>query len=426
MKHVNGITALLKLILGSNLLQSGRLEERPAQAHANSPITSIATDLSLIMDATSPPLTPSRRHATPIDTTSASPSHSYHDQLRRRASSFSSNHDRSPATPVNKHRFSNASQLSGEFGTPIDDRGGGGLGNLADELDQLDDEEYEEGETLATLNEDDNLDQEEVSRDSGIDVSYKDSKNRSPSQAKNFSKPFCGRGEKPPDQGQEDAEDRFSHDLEDLMNSIARMTSYTSTSDDPLVPRAIAQMQDLGNQTSLEAAAQRLTTSTNSMTTYMTNQSKAMQTLMQSLYPMFAFSAPLDLDIIEETLPLIEALATGMPQPDIQPVQRLQRLDHENGDVIHALSQLTDTLQMGKQITNAAARHLRSTQTMVLELRHESERAELARHELVKSDWEERLHQRWCASECKDIINGFEDQCSALRGSLEEAAKAGA
>ncbi|KAK4507314.1 hypothetical protein PRZ48_001049 [Zasmidium cellare] len=377
---------------------------------------------------TSPPATPRRQHmVSPIDTSAASPTNSFREHLRRRTSSFSSNHDRSPVTPRSRHRFSNASQLSGEFGTPVDE-GGGGLGNLADELDQLDDEDtFEEGDTEGgpqCSNEEGEKD--EASRDSGIDVSYRDSakKQQSPNSVRNFSKPFTGK-EKPPDEEEED-EERFSPDLEDLMNTIARMTSYTSTSEDPLIPRTIGLLQDLGNQTSLEAAAQRLTTSTNSLTSHLTTQTKNLQTLAQSLYPMFAFSAPLDPAIIEETLPLADALLKDIPQPDMVPVQKLQKLDRETADVIHALSQITDTLQMGKQNTNAAARHLRTTQTMVLELRQERERAELARHELEKSDWDEKLKNRWCGAECKDIISGFEDRCNALRGSLEEAAKPGA
>lgn len=364
----------------------------------------------------------------PIDTTATSPTNSFREHLRRRTSSFSSNHDRSPATPRSRHRFSNASQLSGDFGTPVDE-GGGGLGNLADELDQLDDDDddaFEDGETAGAIQcSHEEAEKDEASRDSGIDVSYRDSskKQQSPNSVRNFSKPFTGK-EKPPDEEEED--ERFSPELEDLMNTIARMTSYTSTSEDPLIPRTIGLLQDLGNQTSLEAAAQRFTTSTNSMTQHLTTQTKNLQTLAQSLYPMFAFSTPLDPAIIEETLPLAQALLKGIPQPDLLPVQKLQRLDRETADVIHALSQITDTLQMGKQNTNAAARHLRTTQTMVLELRQEQERAELARHELAKSEWNERLKNRWCGTECKDIISGFEDRCNALRGSLEEAAKAGA
>lgn len=376
--------------------------------------------------ASSPPLTPVRQYMmSPLDTAaSPSSSHSYREHLRRRTSSFSSNHDRSPTTPRDRHRFSNASQMSAEFGTPAD-HGGGGLGNLADELDQLDDDdEFEEGGTEDAQHENADADQDETSRDSGIDVSYRDAnKTRLVENTRNFSKPFCAR-DKPPDEEEEDeqeAEDRMPPDLEDLLNAVARMTSYTSTSEDPLIPRTISQLQDLGNQTNLEAATQRFTTSTNSMTAHLTTQSKSLQALVQSLYPVFAFSAPLDLGIVEETLPLVEALHQDIPSVDVIPVQKLQKLDRETADVIQSLSQLTDTLQMGKQITTTASRNLRTTQTMVSELRLERERADLARHELSKGDWHEKLKSRWCGAECKDIMSGFEDRCTALRGSLEAA-----
>lgn len=309
------------------------------------------------------------------------------------------------------------------------------MGNLADELDQLSDDEYEEGATEEGGEGMEDVDKDEISRDSGIDVSYANSSQSGTSHhVRNFSKPFGGNAGKPPDghhepepePEREEEAAKFSSDLEDLLTTIARMTSYTSTSEDPLIPRTITQLQDLGNQTGLEAAAQRLTTSTNSTTSHLNVQSKSLQALAQSLYPIFAFSAALDPGVAEETIPMVEALQEHIPQPDLVPAQKLQRLDRETADVLQALSQITDTLQMGKQITTTAARNLRSTQTMVIELRREQERAELARHELAKSNWNEKLQGRWCGTECKDIISGFEDQCKVLRGRLEESAGAGA
>lgn len=371
------------------------------------------------MDSTStPPLTPIRTHTmSPLDT---SPTLSYRQHLRRRTSSFSSNHDRSPATPKSRHRFSNASQLSGEF-SPHEEESGGGLGNLADELDQLDDEdEFEEGATEDAPH----CAGEEQSRDSGIDVSYMNSEKAKASKdgakhIRNFSKPFKD-GEPPGEDDEDDLEEdeKFSKDLESLMNDIARMTSYTATSEDPLIPRTITQLQDLGNQTALEAATQRLTTSTNSLTAHLNSQAKTLQTLAQGLIPLFSFT-PLDPALVEETMPLVDALLPEIPQPDMVPVQKLQKLDRETSEVISALSHLTDTIQMGKQITNSAARHLRTTETMVVEMRREHEKAELARHEIAKTDWDKRLKDRWCGSQCKDIMSGFEDRCNALRGELE-------
>ena len=303
------------------------------------------------------------------------------------------------------------------------------MGNLADELDQMNDDE-EEGEdvTESTTADGQGEDGDEKqpspvdgARDSGIDVSY-NSKRSSP--VRNFSKPFKT-AEKAPDEQMEDREGQLSPELEDAMSSIARMVSYSSTSEDPLIPRTIALLQDLGNQSNLETGAQRLTTSTNSMTSHLTAQSKSLQALSTSLFsPLFAFSASIDPAEIEEITPLLEALLKDLPHSDALPLQGLQKLDRETTNVLQTLAHLTDTLQMGKQTTNTAARHLRTTQTMVVDLRRERERAELARHELGSSGWEERIRERWCGGQCRDIMGGFEEMCDYLRESLVQAGNA--
>ena len=295
------------------------------------------------------------------------------------------------------------------------------MGNLADELDQLDEDmDVEEDNTETTMNglEDDEREPSPVdgARDSGIDVSYV-SKGSSP-QVKNFSKPFTIR-EKPPEEATDPECDKLSPELEDAMNNISRMASYTSTIDDPLIPRTLVALQDLGNQSTLEANVQRFTISTNSMTSHLTAQSKSVQALATSLYTPFVFSMPLDVSILEEAAPLIDALLHELPLPDPAPLTGLRKLDRDTHDVINTLSHLTDTLQMGKQVTNTASRHLRTTQMMVAELRRERERAESARFDLEKAGWDEKVRQRWCAGECKDIMSGFESTCQALRANLE-------
>jgi len=205
------------------------------------------------------------------------------------------------------------------------------------------------------------------------------------------------------------------------MSSIARMAATnTATTEDPLIPRVVALLQDLGNQSALEAGAQRLTTSTNSMTSHLQSQTKALQTLSTSLYSPLAFSAPLDPDLVDETLPLIAALLAELPHPDTASLLGLQKLDRETQNVILTLSQLTDTLQMGKQATNAASRHLRTTQGMVAELRRERERAEEAREELKAGEWEGRIEARWCRGQCEDVVRGFERTCEELRERIVE------
>lgn len=293
------------------------------------------------------------------------------------------------------------------------------MGNLADELDQLDDEEADEETTEVAVEEVDAVD---GARDSGIDVSYS-SKRGSPG-VKNFSKPF-GIAEKSDED--EEAENAISTELEEAMSAVARMASYAGTSEDPLIPRVIGLLQDLGNQSTLEAGVQRLLTSTNAMTSHLGVQSKSLQGLMTTLYsPLAIFASPLDPIAIEEALPLIDALLKDLPLPGQTPLQGLQKLDRDTTNVIQTLSQLTDTLQMGKHTTNTASRHLRTTQTMVAELRRERERAEAARIELDKNDWTNRIEKRWCAAECKDIMGGFERMCDDLRQNLVEAGGAAA
>jgi hypothetical protein len=305
------------------------------------------------------------------------------------------------------------------------------MGNLADELDFLsDDEDYDESMAEDALESADKQheageqeDQIEGARDSGIDVSYS-SKNSSPRNVRNFSKPFA-QSQKPPDENEEDdVEERLSLELEDGISAVHRMAQYSDATADPLIPRVVALMQDLGNQSTLESGAQRLNTSTNSMSTHLGKETKALQTLHASLYSPFIFSAPLDPDSVEESLPLIEALLASLPRPDTAPLIALQKLGRETEATVQALAGLTDTLQMGKQTTNAASRHLRTTQTIVTDLRTERERAEAAREELSKSPWEGRIKDRWCKSECQDVVSGFDDMCNALRESLAQNVEA--
>jgi len=132
----------------------------------------------------------------------------------------------------------------------------------------------------------------------------------------------------------------------------------------------------------------------------------------------------LDLDSVEEALPLIEALLGSLPRPDTAPLLGLQKLGRETEATTQSLAGLTDTLQMGKQTTNAASRHLRTTQTMVSDLRRERERAEAAREELSRSPWEAKIKEKWCKSECQDVVSGFDDVCNALRESLAQSVEA--
>ncbi|OQO12701.1 hypothetical protein B0A48_02164 [Cryoendolithus antarcticus] len=378
----------------------------------------------------SPPLTPIRDYMSPIMT---SPPSSYRQHLSRRTSSFSSNHDRSsPVSTRSKHRYSCASIYSNASHQQADDfaeSNGNGMGTLADELDMLDDEdeEYDDAEVeedgaenlLPTPSKDDSAD---GTRDSGIDVSYP--QKRTP-QSRNFSKPFS-KHEKPPDSaGKDDVEERFTPELEDSLAAVHRMAQYGAATEDPLIPRVVGHLQNLGNQSTLESLIQRMNTSANSIASHLTKETRTLQLLSTSLYSPFLYANSLDFDALEEATPLVDTLLTSLPYPDSGAHTGLQKLDRETTSTISTLAQITDTLQMGRQCTNLAARHLRSSQAVVEDMRRERENAEAAQEKLVDSGWHEKFAAKWCKSECDDVLSGFEETCAALRESLVVTVEAG-
>ncbi|KAI4847390.1 hypothetical protein E4T44_04537 [Aureobasidium sp. EXF-8845] len=343
----------------------------------------------------SPPLTPLRR----------SFSHN---------SNSSSNHRLSTAS-----RFSNGSQ---DYASHLDTSAGAtGMGNLADELDfaDSDDEEWDydaepEPGTMQEAGVAHGLDQrahDEDLRDSGVHVEKKTS---TPLPRRNFSRP-TSRDAEP------DTSNPLSPELEDALAQISRLANPASHQNPDTISRTLVALQNLPPQQSLEVHTQRLTTSTNSLSSHIIQQTKHFASLSASLFAPFGFGTPLDFDIIDdEVMPAISQVIQDLPAPDSRALHTLSRLDRETTDLIQTLAALSDSLQMGRQTTASAARHLRNTQQMVSEMRRESDLADQAQWIIEKEDWDRRLSERSCASECRDVVGGFEQVFEGLRRGLEE------
>lgn len=331
-----------------------------------------------------------------------------------------------------------------------------GMGNLADELgfadeDGWDDEGLDEG--IGHMSMADELDnsqpaqdkdmhteehdgqifqdppQNDGARDSGIDVEYTSSPAAPP--IRNFSYgPFVQspkiqstrsqRSRPTSKAGSQEQPDAFSFELEDAMNAVARLADPQHQQQADTIARTVSALQDLAPQVTLESQTQRLTTSTNSLSSNLMRQTKLLASLSSSVFSPFALTAPLDAVDIDEILPTLFEILKDLPLPDARALQGLAKLDRETGDLLRTLAGLQDSLQMGKHTTTSAARHLRTTQAMVTELRRERERAEEAQFWIEKEGWERRLEERWCASECRDVVGGFEQVCEGLRRGLEE------
>lgn len=400
----------------------------------------------------SPPLSPIRQYIPSIETRGH----------RRHSSSHSNN--RSSATPRSSfsgHRLSNSSHYSNgihDLATPLDGNGhaagASGGGNLADELEfaDEDDEEWDEpgvDEGISGAEATDrawdavhdhsmqhHLDlqggdvqlaaQTDGARDSGVDVAYKPSspfhqvtsspRPQSKQQThRNFSRP------KSRDSEIESPSDLFSLEMEDAMTAIAQLANPPAQQQSDTISKALAALQNLTPHTTLESHTQRLTTSTNSLSAHLTQQTRIIASLSSSLFSPFGLTAPLDLAAIDEIIPYMAQVLQDLPLPDPRALQGLSKLDRETTDLLRTLTSLTDSIQMGKQNTSSAARHLRNTHTMVTQLRRENDLAEQAKWKIEKEGWESKLAERWCARECSDVVGGFEQVCEGLRRGLEES-----
>ncbi|KAJ9622403.1 hypothetical protein H2203_006623 [Taxawa tesnikishii (nom. ined.)] len=316
----------------------------------------------------SPPLTPIRQFIPTLET-----SPNQRRTLSRRSSSFSNN--RSPITPrsnYSAHRLSGASHYSNgnnDLGTPLGGPGGGGMGmgNLADELgfadeDGWDDEGLDEG--IGHMSMADELDnsqpaqdkdmhteehdgqifqdppQNDGARDSGIDVEYTSSPAAPP--IRNFSYgPFVQspkiqstrsqRSRPTSKAGSQEQPDAFSFELEDAMNAVARLADPQHQQQADTIARTVSALQDLAPQVTLESQTQRLTTSTNSLSSNLMRQTKLLASLSSSVFSPFALTAPLDAVDIDEILPTLFEILKDLPLPDARALQGLAKLDRETG-----------------------------------------------------------------------------------------------
>ena len=321
------------------------------------------------------------------------------------------------------------------------------MGNLADELDFADEDwEQEENELEHSFadeeTEDSQLDnghstprsqhlldppQTDGARDSGIDMGYRGSPEatrKTLDTARKVSALHHGENTRRPSSRyeQEETEGKFSLELEDAMSAIARLADPANDLRPDTTSRTVSALQDLTAQTTIESHSHRLSTSMDSVSAHLTEQTKFLQSVSSSIFSPFAFASPLDAIDVDEVSTLVARILQDLPTPDVRALQGLNKLDKETGELLQVLSALLDSLQMGKQAASNAARHLRVTQSMASELRREREQADEAMFLIEKEDWDRKLQNRQCAAECRDVVSGFERVCNGLRKGLEESA----
>lgn len=211
--------------------------------------------------------------------------------------------------------------------------------------------------------------------------------------------------------------------------------------------------------TSISQLISRLITAHTSITSHLTHQTRALQTLTHPL--LFSPFPLLSEDAIDALIPLIDGdLLPTLPYPlpgqsrhaqahhhhtsstattqsgssrsstpspshsssssssSQNPLASLQALISQTSDLTHSLQGLSDTLYESRQLTSTASRRLRSARELVAELRREEEGFEEGSRWLERGDWDRKLRERDAGRECGDVVSGFEAVCGEWRERL--------
>ncbi|RAL00506.1 uncharacterized protein BO80DRAFT_356912 [Aspergillus ibericus CBS 121593] len=375
-----------------------------------------------------------------------------------------------PSSPVDSRShhaqtFNGSHRMSVDFGGAASE--GGGLGNLADEL--ADAWEEEEGGYGYASGQDTGVpDAQYVDRSDDEDAYHRmdtgtrtPSSDYSPEQSSSLHPPKPktrnGTHRHRRHESQYDGSDYGNDsDFEEAdmppslemqmaeIESLARRGLENNGSENDFVfQRAVEALRDLGGQSGIENNAMRLITAHSSITSHLTHQTRALQTLTHPL--LFSPFPLLSSDAIDALIPLIDdELLPNLPypfpeqprhssrpttpsqSPSLNPLVSLQTLVSQTSDITLSLRGLSDTLYESRQLTSTASRRLRSARELVADLRREEEGREEGTRWIERGDWDRKLRDREAGRVCGDVVSGFEAVCGEWREKLFGAAAAGA
>ncbi|KAH8700606.1 hypothetical protein BGW36DRAFT_425421 [Talaromyces proteolyticus] len=235
------------------------------------------------------------------------------------------------------------------------------------------------------------------------------------------------------------------------IESLARRgIEDNGSSTDQIIKRFIESLRDLGGQSGIENSAARLITAHTSITSHLTHQTRALQTLIHPL--LFSHFPLLSTDSIDDLIPLIDdGLLPNLPLPfqpphvaqgslrptsssstkstqsqtaAVDPLLSLQTLLTQTSDLTLTLRTLSDTLHESRQLTSTASRRLRSAREIVTEIKREDEDREEGHRWIESGEWDRKLREREAGRVCGEVVSGFEAVCGEWRRKLFGAAGA--
>ncbi|PYH50058.1 uncharacterized protein BP01DRAFT_420139 [Aspergillus saccharolyticus JOP 1030-1] len=422
------------------------------------------------MPSIPPPLTLSHRHtrsrSSNIDFDPVSPGtyapngFSYHSPRSPRTPRSSAPPSPVDSRPQRANSINESHRMSVDFGGVA---GGGGLGNLADEL--ADAWEEEEGGYGYASGQDTGVPDTQYAQQSEDDAAY-NHHTRSPSsgyspernstlqpprpktrngaqrQHRRYESQYDGSDYgNDSDFEESDMPPSLETQMAEIESLARRGIENNGSENDYVIPRTVEALRDLGAQSGIENNAMRLITAHSSITSHLTHQTRALQTLIHPL--LFSPFPLLSEDAIDALIPLIdEELLPNLPYPfpdqsrhssrpttpsqysALNPLTSLQSLVSQTSDITLSLQSLSDTLYENRQLTSTASRRLRSARELVAELRREEEGREEGTRWLERGDWDRRLRDREAGRVCGEVVSGFEAVCGEWREKLFGAAGA--
>lgn len=316
-----------------------------------------------------------------------------------------------------------------------------GMDSLADELAGAWDDDEGEGQSdfnVSRLDESIMSEDRGLERDSGIDVSSPADKStkentspkgnkhpRSPQARKHSRKHSAYDGSEYGDLSDSELPTDISSGLQAVMNDVEGLSKESGNGeDDRIFNRTMKELQDLGGQAGVESGTSRLITSHIALSTHLSHQTRALQTLTYAL--LNPLLPPPDESQIDDIIPLIDSSIAMIPQPTLSALSAIANLSNTSREVISTLNYLSDSLHMSRQITTTATRRLKGSRELVAEMRRENTARDDGMRWIETGKWEARLARRECASVCKDVVGGFEDVCNDWRAKLVKQAEVGA
>ncbi|GAM38055.1 hypothetical protein TCE0_033r08494 [Talaromyces pinophilus] len=365
-----------------------------------------------------------------------------------------------------RHSISSISdrRMSAEYMGAVDS--GGGLGNLADELADAwgDGEGYDDASGIEVNDQVNNIHHE----DEHSSGEHTPREQTSPTHAnslqppRNRQKQTQNRHRRTESQydgsdygNDSDFEEgtEFSPNLERRLAGIESLArrgiEENGSSNDQIIQRFVEGLKDLGAQSGIENGAARLITAHTSITSHLTHQTRALQTLIHPL--LFSHFPLISTESMDDLIPLIdEGLLPNLPLPfptqqthpnstlrpqsassvrstqsqiaattaSMDPLLSLQALLGQTSDLTLTLRTLSDTLHESRQLTSTASRRLRSARELVAEIKREDEDCEEGHRWIESGQWDRKLKEREAGRVCGEVVSGFEAVCGEWRRKL--------